>query len=278
MLIAQPVVVYCANSNALILNNLIVYNRCWGVYGGFGAGVALRNAEPILINNTISRNHSNQFAGGVFIAWSFPIITNTIIWNNEAVDEDNEIHIHECEPLITYCDIFAGFEGIGNINSNPEFRDVGDDDYRLMSTGYGYPYDSPCIDVGNPDITDKTLDSLWGLGTTLSDMGAYGGGDSTGTDIFEEIQNIPNKIALNQNFPNPFNPFTTIEFALDKPQHVSLIVYNLLGQEIAILIDGILETGSHSVTYDGSDLGSGIYYYTLKTDEGIETKSMVLLK
>lgn len=270
--------IYCNSSSPIIMNNLIAYNITSGVYGGFGGGVAIRQASPILINNTITRNHSNQLGGGAFIAYSTPIITNGIFWNNEAVEEGNEIYVHQSNAAVTYCDVHAGFEGEGNINSNPEFREVANDDFRLMSTEYGYPYDSPCIDIGNPYIEDSVLDLLWGLGTVASDMGAFGGGDSAGTDIFDEIQRIPDKLALMENYPNPFNGSTNIEFMLDNAQHVTVIVYNLLGQEIETLIDANLQAGSHKLNFDASGLTSGVYYYTLSTETKVETHSMVLIK
>jgi hypothetical protein len=270
--------IYCNSSSAIIMNNLIMHNITSGVYGGFGGGVAIRQASPILINNTITHNHSNQLGGGAFIAYSSPIITNSIFWNNEAVEEGNEVYVHQSDAQLTYCDVHAGFEGEGNINSNPEFRNITADDFRLMSTEYGFPYDSPCIDAGNPYIVDSILDSLWGLGTEVSDMGAFGGGDSSGTDIFDEINRLPEKISLRQNYPNPFNLSTKIEFSLENTQHITLAVYNLLGQELEILIDETMLPGNHEITFEASDYPSGVYYYKLSTEERVESRTMILIK
>jgi hypothetical protein len=271
--------IYFYNSNAIIMNNLIIYNITSGVYGGFGGGLAIRdNSTPILINNTVTRNSSNQLGGGLFTAYAAPIITNTIFWNNDAVEDGDELYIFQTNLTITYCDVYAGYPGEGNINANPEFRNPGGDDFRMMAQEYGFPYDSPCIDVGNPQIEDKTLDSLWGLGTSASDIGAFGGGDSSGTDIFDEIQRIPKRISLSQNYPNPFNPSTSISFTLNKPGFVSLKIYSLLGQEVATLIDGEVDAGTHTIEYNGSELSSGVYFYTLQAGGHIESKSMVLMK
>jgi hypothetical protein len=271
--------IFVVNSNAIILNNLVLYNITSGVYGGFGGGIAVRNnSSPILINNTVTRNTSNQLGGGMFTAYASPVVTNMIFWNNDAVEDGDELYIFESNMTMTYCDVYAGYPGEGNINANPEFRNVGSDDFHLMSTEYGYAYDSPCIDVGNPAIEDSTLDSLWGLGTVASDMGAFGGGDSTGVGIYDEIQDIPNKISLSQNYPNPFNPSTAIDFVLAETGHVSLKVFNLLGQEMMTLVDDELAPGPHSINFDGRGLSSGVYYYTLQTDNQIESKSMILIK
>jgi len=67
---------------------------------------------------------------------------------------------------------------VGNIDVDPLFRDPANGDFHLMSTACGDPYDSPCIDAGDPSITDDFLDCMYGLGTSISDMGAYGGGCS----------------------------------------------------------------------------------------------------
>ncbi len=89
---------------------------------------------------------------------------------------------------------------------------------------------------------------------------------------------IPVTFALEQNYPNPFNPSTTIEFALDKTQHVTLSVYDLLGQEVRTLVDGVQPAARYSVSFDASDLASGAYLYVLRTEEQTAVKAMALLK
>ena len=79
-------------------------------------------------------------------------------------------------------------------------------------------------------------------------------------------------------WPNPFNPTTTINFALAKAGHVSLKVYNSLGQEVAILVDGFKAAQSYQVEFDASSLTSGIYYYTLQTENMNQTMKMLLVK
>ena len=99
------------------------------------------------------------------------------------------------------------------------------------------------------------------------------------TDIKDQINNaIPKDYALSQNYPNPFNPSTVISYALPKSGFVSLKVYNLLGKEIAVLVNGEMAAGNHSVTFDASGLASGIYLYTLNTGGVRETRKMMLLK
>ena len=90
---------------------------------------------------------------------------------------------------------------------------------------------------------------------------------------------IPASFRLEQNYPNPFNPSTAIEFQLARAAHVSLRVFNLLGQEVATLVNDARQAGVYRVTFDASALASGVYFYRLATDNGvIASKKMMLLK
>ena len=95
-----------------------------------------------------------------------------------------------------------------------------------------------------------------------------------------EIQNTfaPEDFVLEQNYPNPFNPSTKISFGLPQKSNVVLKVFNTLGQEVAELVNGSLEAGTHSYNFDASKLTSGIYIYSLQTDAGVISKKMTLLK
>jgi len=94
----------------------------------------------------------------------------------------------------------------------------------------------------------------------------------------KENSTLANSISLNQNYPNPFNPATTIQFELNQPGFVSLKVFNLLGQEVATLINGNLPAQNHIVRFDGSNLSSGMYLYRLQVGSFSQTKSMILIK
>ncbi len=94
---------------------------------------------------------------------------------------------------------------------------------------------------------------------------------------------LPETFALNQNFPNPFNPETFIPFDIREGTHVKLKVFNILGQEIRTLKEGFLQTGSYSVTWDGKDqrgfsVASGIYIYRLEAGKFIQSRKMLLIK
>jgi len=89
---------------------------------------------------------------------------------------------------------------------------------------------------------------------------------------------IPTTLDLNQNYPNPFNPSTTISFTLPESGNVSLKIFNPLGEEVATLINGFTEAGSHTFNFSAKSLPSGMYIYQLSTNKNTLTKKMLLLK
>ena len=94
----------------------------------------------------------------------------------------------------------------------------------------------------------------------------------------EGEEHIPTQYALSQNFPNPFNPTTSIEFSLPKSDYVTLKVYNMLGEEVATLVSDRLTAGNHRYIWNAIDFPSGIYYYKFKAGEYVQTRKLVLLK
>ncbi len=94
---------------------------------------------------------------------------------------------------------------------------------------------------------------------------------------------LPEDFALAQNYPNPFNPNNTIEYALPRPARVSLRVYDLLGREMVILIQGLQDMGYHQVIWNwrdrrGASLASGVYFAVFQAESTIRTRKMLLLK
>jgi photosystem II stability/assembly factor-like uncharacterized protein len=89
---------------------------------------------------------------------------------------------------------------------------------------------------------------------------------------------VPMRYGLLQNYPNPFNPSTTLAYDLPKPGHISLRVFDLLGREVEVLKDDMMEAGSHRVMFDGSNLASGIYFARLEAGKFSQTKQLMLMK
>jgi len=89
---------------------------------------------------------------------------------------------------------------------------------------------------------------------------------------------IPNKYELYQNFPNPFNPSTTINFGVPNSSFVSLKIYDLLGREVATLVKEKLSPGKYSIDFDGTNFASGVYFYKIIAGEFEQVRKMVLMK
>ncbi len=105
-----------------------------------------------------------------------------------------------------------------------------------------------------------------------SDFGDY----STG--VVRIGNQVPGRFQLSQNYPNPFNPSTRIEYDIPRGGAVSLKIYNILGQEVATLVNSTLVAGHYSVQFNASHLSSGMYLYRLQSASGIMVKKMLLLK
>ena len=106
----------------------------------------------------------------------------------------------------------------------------------------------------------------------------YFDGDKAVLGIEQLSSKVPQQFVLYQNYPNPFNPVTTIKFAVQQSGPVTLNVYNISGQKVATLINNQLPAGTYSVTFDGSRLPSGIYFYQLTAGNHRATRKMILTK
>lgn len=91
-------------------------------------------------------------------------------------------------------------------------------------------------------------------------------------------EDLPGAFTLEQNWPNPFNPTTTLRFSLSETMDANLSVYDLAGHRVSTLVDGLTERGAHSVSFDASTLSSGLYFYRLEAQGQIQTRKMVLQK
>jgi hypothetical protein len=98
------------------------------------------------------------------------------------------------------------------------------------------------------------------------------------SESIEVIVSFNYNYKLFQNYPNPFNPETKISFTLASANNVRLSVYDILGNEIFILANENKEAGEHTITFNAAGLSAGVYFYTLKTGEFLETKKLILLK
>ena len=270
------------DGNPTIENNLFEKNDA--TFGGGGwIGDAFSFAK--IINNTIIKNHAEQKGGALYTKDAEPIVMNSILWNNHA-PEGSEIYVESGTIDVTYSDIQGGWIGTGNINVNPKLIS----DISLLN------HKSPCIDAGNPDMMYNDPEDPMNLGHALypaqgflmNDMGAYGGpGAAYWYDLLEgdSFENEPEIVPILSsdelkidNYPNPFNPQTTIKMILPKDGFVSLKIYNVLGQEVTTLVSDNLTAGSYEYVWNARNLASGIYIYRLEANGLAMDKKMILMK
>jgi hypothetical protein len=110
------------------------------------------------------------------------------------------------------------------------------------------------------------------------DLTLFVAADTTTDLIDEKYDNQRDTFLLGQNYPNPFNPTTVIKYQLPKSRHVTLKVYDIIGKEVAVLVDEQKNAGSYQVTLNDFRLASGVYLYQLKAGNFVETKKLILLK
>ena len=89
---------------------------------------------------------------------------------------------------------------------------------------------------------------------------------------------VPTAFTLSGNYPNPFNPQTTIRFSVPEPSPVRLVVYDVLSRQVRVLVDGVRDAGMHEVVFEARDLSSGTYLYRLETPAGSFVQVMQLVK
>jgi hypothetical protein len=267
-------------ANNIIVNNQLIFPDSVLEYG-YGAGIyCCWSAEIIVVNNVIVGNEIDRrvyigFGGGIYCEGNPTVTINNTILRDNTADDGPEIY---GEPIVIFSDIQGGWEGEGNIDVDPLFRNPENGDFHLMSTACGDPHDSPCIDAGHPDILDSLLDCSWGLGELRSDMGAYGGGDSVMVGIDQDDILVPHEFSLLQNYPNPFNAATIIRYALPEPSEVKIEIFDILGRKVETLVDENQQAGYHQIMWNAEDKTSGIYLYRIQAGSLTETKKMLLLR
>jgi len=158
--------------------------------------------------------------------------------------------------------------------------------YRKVGTGSWELWDSvddvatytdTYITINNPNVDQNFLYKV----TAFNSIGESGNSNQVSTwgSGFEKQAVInPKLFSLNQNFPNPFNPVTQIKYQIPKSTHVTLVIYNISGQEVARLVDEQQSAGFYSIKWDASHLSSGTYIYKLIAGNFVETKKMILIK
>ncbi|MGA9120283.1 MAG: LamG-like jellyroll fold domain-containing protein [Bacteroidota bacterium] len=163
------------------------------------------------------------------------------------------------------------------------------DDGADSTMSHSYLSFTPTVQPHNPitaAFAGKSSVGMWRLRMTQLVNGfsgyLYGWGmefnNQTLVNVAQTPAAVPGHYALLQGYPNPFNPTATIRYQVPSLSHVTLMVYNSLGQHVATLVDGEVTAGEHQVTLDGRNLASGVYFYRMESGSFVQTRKVVLVK
>lgn len=168
---------------------------------------------------------------------------------------------------------FVGVTGFGGLTSSIAFDPLGVL-YALIDNGSGEDYLATLDTIsaaGTIVAGPLTVHNLHAIAMRTDSVGAVSVEDQQG-------ETIPLEFLLRQNYPNPFNPSTTIKYDLPQTSHVSLSVYDVLGREVATLVNEEKSAGTYTVRWDASAVSSGVYFYRLRAGDFVQTRSMMIIK
>lgn len=202
-------------------------------------------------------------------------------------------------PVVDVVEVLAGAGTIVDnlaFGSYAGYLELATADYRLAikdETGSTTvaTYEAPLATLGLQDSSIVVFASgfltpannsngpAFGLWVSLPSGGAAIPLPTTVTSIGDDLTgNVPLEFALESNYPNPFNPTTTIKYSIPQANRVSLRVYDLTGKEVAEIVDNYMEAGLHSVNFNAADLASGIYFYRIDAGNFSAIRKMTLIK
>ena len=251
------------NSFPIFMNNDIV-NSDTAIYAQLPYDILVKN--NIFMKNSVCLKRTGEKTANVYYNCLYNNSTNFIGFP----DSYGKIVMQNRNN--TPCDV-----GL-NIFVNPLFSDS---DFNLSR-------DSPCIDAGTTDSTIDYLPSLDIYGNLRINDGNNDGNAIVDIGACEYLNHssltnnenylVPKFNKLHQNYPNPFNPSTTFEFSIPYSTHVVLKIYDVLGKEVATLIDEELPMGQHKVNWNVHNLASGVYIYKIQAGEFVQTRKMILMR
>ncbi len=235
--------------------------------------------DLIVMSSTMERRVSSNFGDSWFSTYSFKDITWIKILHNKffisgtipglyrSSDYGATWQLSATDSLYKMIYDFMIYEDKIYLLINSGVYYSADDGETWIKTGEGLPTSTS----GRLGITNNYL-----YANLNSGMYRIKRNEIVSVESQEEI--TPGSFSLAQNFPNPFNPSTTISFSLPSAQNVTLKVYDILGKEIATLVNEYKQAGSYSINFNAKNLSSGVYLYQIQAGNLIDTKKMILIK
>jgi len=247
------------------LKGLAIYNDSMAYIGAFSGAIYTVNINTGVLTQ-IGTNGSSQRPGGFAVN---PV--NGTLWmslrnTGTGGTQDNIYKVNRTTGIST----LVGKTGLG----------IGVVDIVFDKNGKLYGLSGTGLE------TNKLIriDTSSGAATVIGDLGKADiqtialDPDAVAGVSTQIAGTVPTEFMLEQNFPNPFNPTTTIQFNIPKQSLVSLKVYDVIGREVSVLAEGVHSTGVYSVQFDASSLSSGVYYYKLTAGSFSSIKKMLILK
>lgn len=261
----SPLNRYFQVKNAVVAFNTFVNNR-YNIYLGAGAD-SERTLPPenvAFANNVVlsdgRKDIVRQADAPVDMTW-----TGNVMYGGDLGIEDPG-GIAFVDPMLAEAD-----DGLWRPESGSPLIDAAVEEFPAVKFDVDGQEREDVRDIGADEVRPTPIERH---PLTAADVGPTWRAATAAASI----EQLPRSFKLGQNYPNPFNPSTTIPFRLDHSSRVALRVYDVLGREVAVLVDGFLKAGEHAFEFDATGLASGTYVYVLETPRGKSGNSMVLFK
>ena len=253
------------------------YNPIESTPRGFFDGVPQGSSSgwSATLDNLISTNSPMKIDLTGSINGNEITINTSVTRTGNVTDSDLRMHFVIVEDVM-----YNGRNGLSNHKHVMR---------KMLPSPSGLPFSVNLNETKKDEITFN-VDALWDASMlsvvvfiqSAAGLTAYQSETISYNDLaitkVENDNSVPNELSLEQNYPNPFNPTTIIRFSIPSTTFVQLKVYNVLGNEIATIVNKEMPAGNYSVEYDASILPSGIYFYTLTTNNFSKTRKMTLVK
>lgn len=248
------------------------------VNSNFKRGMHLRRSSQNKINNALIMGYPTGILLDGSTTISDAITENTYIKNSIISGADKALDTAKTNGSFDVTAWFTSTHGGRILSENSE---------TMLTGAFNLENPNPLPLNGSPVLLYNSFPPNDGFfDTSATFIGAFGFENwtkdwsyfNTTVDVLENDSNVPDQFSLLQNYPNPFNPSTMIEYSLAKAGYVKLSIFNILGQEIAVLVNDFQNAGTYKVNFNASGLSSGLYIYKLQAGSVNLSRTLSLVK